>query len=158
VEGNVLESLIDLWAIGALITGIGYMGWIFSKQRLVARSQTWPSTPGTIMLSKIDVNSRLTGPSHTANRTYGARIKYHFKIGPRVYTGKTICLGGVLNTSFKSRAENRVEKYSKGATATVYYNPENPKINCLERDGEIAMFGYLIGGGFALFALVVLMQ
>jgi hypothetical protein len=49
-----------------------------------------------------------------------------------------------------------MEKYSKGATVTIYYNPTNPKINCLERHGEIALFGYLIGGGMALFALFVL--
>jgi hypothetical protein len=151
-----LDKLIDLWAIGALISGIGYMGWIFSKQRLVARSQDWPSVTGTIILSKINLNSSQTGASQTANKTYSARIKYHFKVGLRVYTGNTICLGGVLNTSFKSRAESRMEKHSKGATVTIYYNPTNPKTNCLERHGEIALFGYLIGGGMALFALFVL--
>ncbi len=152
-----MDKLIDLWAIAALISGIGYMGWIFSKQRLVARSQTWPSATGTIILSKIGSSSSQTGTSHTANKTYAARIKYHFKVGPRVYAGNTICLGGVLNSSFKNRAEERIEKYSKGATVTIYYNPENPKINCLERHGEITLFGYLLGGGFALFALLVLM-
>ena len=152
-----MDKLIDLWAIGALISGIGYMGWIFSKQRLVAKSQTWPSATGTIILSKIGSNSSQTGTSYTANKTYAASIKYHFKLGSRIYTGNTICLGGVLNTSFKSRAEEPMEKYSKGETVTIYYNSANPKINCLERHGEIALFGYLIGGGMALFGLLVLM-
>ena len=153
-----MDRFIDLWAFSALVCGIGYMGWIFYKQRLVTRSQTWPIAIGTITHSKIGVDNSQTGPSRTANRTYAASIEYRYMVGPRVYSGKTICLGGVLNTSFKSRAEERLDKYPEGTTVDVYYNPANPEVSCLERHGEITLFGYLIGGGLALFALLILLD
>lgn len=153
-----MDRIIDLWAFSALVGGIGYMCWIFSKQRLVARSQTWPAATGTISHSEMGTDTSLTGTSRTANKTYAARIKYRYMVGSRVYNGNTICLGGVLNTSFKSRAEERLDKYPEGATVAIYYNPANPKVSCLERHGEIAYFGYLIGGGIALFGALILLD
>lgn len=153
-----MDKFIDLWAFSALIGGIGYMVWIFLKQRLVAGSQTWPAATGTITRSEMGVDSSQTGPSRTANRTYAARIEYRYMVGPKVYAGKTICLGGVLNSSFKGRAEDRLAKYPEGTTVAIYYNPENPEVCCLERRGEIALFGYLIGAGLALFAALILLD
>ncbi len=153
-----MEKIIDLWAFSALIGGIGYMGWIFYKQRLVAKSQTWPTATGTITRAKMGTDNSQTGPSRTANRTYSANIEYRYMIGSKVYVGNTICLGGTLNTSFKSRAEERLTKYSEEAVVAVYYNPSKPEVSCLERHGEIATFGYSIGGGLALFALLILID
>ena len=153
-----MNRFIDLWAFIALACGIGYMGWIFFKQQLVTRSQSWPSVNGTINQSGLDVDSRLIGPSMTPNRHYNASIGYRYMVGSKVYTGDTICIGGVLNTSFKSRAQERLDRYREGSTVTVYYNPEKPEISCLERQGEIATFGYLIGGGVTLFGLLLLLD
>ena len=153
-----MDRLIDLWAYGVLISGIGYMGWVFCKQRLVAKSQTWPSVPGTISHSGLGVDSKLAGPSMTSNRTYNASISYRYMVGSRVFTGGTICIGGVLNTSFKDRAQERVDRYREGSTVTVYYNPDKPETSCLERQGEIALFGYLIGGGMAFLGILLLLD
>ncbi len=153
-----MDRFIDLWAFGALICGIGYMCWVFYKQRLVAKSQSWPSVSGTITQADLGVDSNLTGPSMTPNRTYKASIGYRYMVGSRVYSGDTICIGGVLNTSFKSRAQDRLDRYREGATVSVYYNPDKPENSCLERHGEIALFGYLIGGGMALFGLLILLD
>lgn len=153
-----MNRIVDLWAFSALVCGIGYMGWIYFKQRLVAKSQSWPFVNGTINQSGLDVDSRQTGPSMTTNRTYNANIGYRYMVGSKVYTGNTICIGGVLNTSFKSRAQERLDRYREGSTVSVYYNPEKPEISCLERQGEIATFGYLIGGGMALFGLLLLLD
>ncbi len=153
-----MDRFIDLWAFGALICGICYTGWVFSKQRLVAKSQSWLSVSGTITQADLSADSNLTGPSMTPNRTYKASIGYRYMVGSRVYSGDTICIGGELNTSFKSRVQNRLDRYREGATVTVYYNPAKPEISCLERQGEIALFGYLIGSGVALFGLLILLD
>lgn len=153
-----MDRFIDLWAFSALVGGIGYMIWIFLKQRLVTRSQTWPAATGTITRSEMGVVSGQSGPSRTANRTYAARIEYRYMVGSRVYSSKTICLGGVLNSSFKGRAEERLDKYPEGASVTIYYNPASPEVCCIERHGEISMFGYLIGAGLALFAALILLD
>lgn len=153
-----MERFIDLWAFAALISGIGYIGWVFFKQRLVTKSQTWPSTNGTITSASLGKDSRMTGPSHTANRTFSARIKYRYMVGSRVYSNDTICIGGELNSSFKGRAEERLDKYPEGATVPVYYDPSNPAKSCLERRGEIALFGYAIGAAITIFGLLILLD
>lgn len=151
-----MERFIDFWAFAAALCGIGYMGWVFYKQRLVAKSQSWPSTPGTVTRSELGTSRGTSGPGRTPNRTFSARIEYRYMVGPKVYRNNTICIGGELNTSFRSRAESRLRQYPEGAEVPVFYDPANPARSCLERRGEIALFGYLIGSVFALIGLLIL--
>ncbi len=153
-----METLINLWAFGAFICGLGYIAWILYKHRLAEKSRTWPATTGTITRSEFGSKSSQVGPSRTPNRIYNAHIEYRYMVGKKVYLGKTICAGGELNTSFKQRAEDRSAKYPKGSNVPVYYNPSNPQMCCLERRGEMTVFGLLMGGAMSLFGLLILLN
>jgi len=153
-----LERFIDLWALAAVVCGIGYIGWVFYKQLLVSKSQHWPAVDGTIINASLGKQSSQTGPGRTTNRTYAARINYRYMVGSRVYSNNIICIGGELNSSFKGRAEERLAKFPEGTTVPVYYDPANPARSCLERRGEIALFGYAIGSAITLFGLLILLD
>jgi hypothetical protein len=79
---------------------------------------------------------------------YSARIQYEYEVRGRRLFGKKICMGGEMDTSFRSRAEARCRRYRPGKTVQVYYNPAKPNLCCLEPTAKLGPLLYAIGGAF----------
>jgi len=132
-----------------LLTGVGAIIWTWHQGRKVMRSRSWAAVPGIVGCA--DVVAACGG---TGTRIYEAKIEYDYEVGGASYRSQTICVGGELNTSFRDRAESRCAKYPVGAKVTVFYDPSEPGLACLEQRREGAWLGYVAGNAFALFGLL----
>ncbi|MHC5115056.1 MAG: DUF3592 domain-containing protein [Planctomycetota bacterium] len=145
----MIELLQSLVGPLFLLTGIGAITWTWHRGRKVCRSRSWPSVPGIVGCA--DVVASCSG---TGTKIYEAKIEYDFEVGGESYRSHTVCVGGELNTSCRDRAETRCAKYPVGTPVTVYYDPAEPGVCCLERKHEGAWLGYIAGNAFALFGLL----
>ncbi|MCP3902917.1 MAG: DUF3592 domain-containing protein [Planctomycetes bacterium] len=134
-----------------LLTGIGAILWTWHQGRKAVRSLSWPSVAGVVGCADVIASCGSTG-----TRIYEAKIEYDYDVGGSSYRGRTVCIGGELNTSFRERAEARCAKYPVGAKVDVFYDPTEPNAACLERRREGAWLGYLAGNAFALFGLLTM--
>lgn len=135
---------------------------ITAKLREVRAASRWPSTQGEIISSK---SSSKTVTTHHA--TYDenedkveernfARITYKYAVGGKQYTGSRVSIGEDMGND---DVRGRLDRYPKGRTVEVFYNPEKPGKAVLERGlpagctkaglygvllliGIIAIFGY----------------
>jgi len=53
-------------------------------------------------------------------------------VADRVLTGNQVNIGGPMSTSWRSPAEDIVDRYRSGAPCRVSYDPEDPTESCLE--------------------------
>lgn len=139
------------------LAGLGCVAWVFSKQLVARRSLDWPTTWGTITSASLE-RSAMGGLQNNHNSTWAAKVLYEYEVDGRTYRGDTICSGGELNTSFKSRAEERCRQYSPGSRVQVHYDPEDRNTCCLEPVSEIGTLGYAIGGTFAVVGCLVFLS
>jgi hypothetical protein len=78
-------------------------------------------------------------------------------VGSRTFESDKISIGGELNTSFRSRAEERCIKYKPGAEVDVYYNPKDIKTARLERTNEGGLLIYAASAVFFMLGLLIFM-
>lgn len=137
-----------------LAIAVGYsacIGFAFSalrKHRLFARAARWASTEGVIREShEYKADKNLTH----------FRITYEF-MADKVVTGTTPRLSGEWFLSSKQQT-GFVERYPVGSLCTVYYDPENPGLNCLDmadKSGIKVLWAISALGGILATALVLL--
>ena len=88
----------------------------------------WVSTPGTILMTTIQVQ-----------RTGNARrevpvVMYAYRVGQEAFQGSRIRVGDELGTlTVAGHARNVLARYPVGASVPVYYDPTNPTDSALER-------------------------
>ena len=97
-----------------------------------------------------------SGGYRSSNRTYKGDIQYEYEVGRTTYTHDKICVGGQLQLSWGSKAEDYCQKYPEGKAVQVYHNPDDPQDVCLERREESSLFYQLIGGVFCAVGLLFL--
>ena len=110
---------------------------------LVKQSLSWPSTDGEVISSS--VSSESSGTYDNPNSTFRANIKYRYEVGSRTLTNDKICVGGQLQISFKSKAEQTCRTYPTGKSVRVHYNPRKPSDSVLETHEETSWFYLAIG-------------
>ena len=91
-------------------------------------SQSWPSTTGVIVKSRVEVRGGSTTTS------VDAKIVYEYEVGGQQYQGEQIRVDDrhrVLQVG--GQAYEMVDRYPMGASVTVYYNPDDPAEAGLER-------------------------
>jgi hypothetical protein len=96
-----------------------------------AAAQSWVSTSGTVLVSKVEVfRSRRSS-------SVSLVFEYEYKVNGQVYKNNIVRAGDHLITVrffVTSESMHRLtEKYPVGAKVTVYYNPANPGESALER-------------------------
>ena len=101
-------------AIGVAILGYGVHSYHYGKQ-----AANWPTTPGTIINSKFDVNSDDDGT------TYQAKIEYRYTPDHVERVGKTIAFGysGSSGERYHRDIHNALPV---GAQVAVRYDPNKP--------------------------------
>lgn len=134
-----------------ILTGIGFFVY---RRMMVWRTASWRCTKGEITRS--EVVRETTGKTGNRMRVAVPKIEYTYRIGSKIYTGKTICMGGTLNTTFGGGAEERCRQYPAGATVNVYHDPDNGAVSVLERSTEGDWFILAMVAGVTFFYLLFL--
>ncbi len=107
-------------------------------------SRSWVSTIGKVIDSRVEPTPR----------NYRIAVSYTFDAGGKAYSGHRYRPGSNL-TSTAGSAEGIVAQYPRGSSATVYYDPANPKQSALKVGLDVDDF-YLPGFGVAALAFGLL--
>ena len=118
---------------------------------LGAASEDWASAPGKVVAA--DYKTRMSRRRTAAT----INIRYTFEVDGRTYSGSTLAFEK-LDSLRADAAEQRLKPYPAGATVDVYYDPEDPTRNVLEKGVKSSNSGllwaaaaFLIGGLVALY-------
>lgn len=101
----------------------------WSLRQGVKTADSWPCTDGEIMSSIIGTSS---GTYNNPNTLYQAKITYQYEAGGRLRENNKICVGGQLQLSLQSKANEYLARYPKGKKVIVHYNPRKPEDSVLE--------------------------
>ncbi len=135
---NMFSNGIDVFIEGAFALGFGGVGLVMLLIYLnahvrAAASQNWPSVEGQIDSSRVRRMSRSS--SGNSSSSYFPEVRYTYSVMGNTYQGNHVGFG-VPISGFQSSAKQVVGRYPRGATRTVYYNPQNPAQAVLERKVE----------------------
>lgn len=148
--------------IGSIILaiGVGVTIWGFSTLESAKESLSWPTVEGKVLQSDIErvrkISSRRKKRKRKSRISYQANIFYEYSVKSNKYSSDKISFGDYSSSS-QSHARSIVNRYPKGKTVKVYYNPETPELAVLEPGVSWAtyiplgsgIFFILIGGAFA---------
>ena len=94
-------------------------------------SPNWPTVNGIITASSVE--SRIEKSNKKSKIMYSANINFTYKVNGRDFTAHDSYLGSSsTSSSNQSDARNIVNKYPKGKTVQVFYDPKEPFIGILE--------------------------
>lgn len=138
-------------ALLALVVGYGAGVWFtwqaLRRTLLFRRAAWWPSARGRI-LESVEVRDEARHATHY-------RVRYEFTVGTRL-EGRTPRLCGDWFWNNKQQAAF-VARYQPGQEVDVYYDPQDPRMNCLDRTDRsgLAAMWIIALGGTALATLLV---
>ncbi len=127
----------------AIAAGYGAALWCgtsaLRKSWLLARARRWPSTRGKIL-------EAVFYEEQDPDRTHSA-LRYEFTVGERI-EGCTGRLSGGLFWS-KDEEADFIYQFVMGDEVEVFYDPADPRRNCLDRDdpGGIFMLWFTAAAG-----------
>ena len=114
----------------------------WSLRQQVKAADSWPCTDGEILSSGIGSSS--SGNYDTPNTMYQAKVVYEYEAGGRRRENNRICVGGQIQLSLKSKANEYCARYPQGKKVIVHYNPRKPEDSVLEVKEETSWV-YLVG-------------
>ena len=132
--GGTVFAIIGSVVISILCTivpiaGVGWLVYTRWKKASALRlaSQTWASTTGTVIKSRVEVSG---GESTTVM----PRVVFEYRVGAHQFQGDQIRAGDRhWAVSSSKDAYDTIDRYPVGAAVRVYYNPLNPAESALER-------------------------
>ncbi len=137
------EKLLLFHGLLGITMGVGTACFAAYRKRLMTEAQQWPSTRGRVTASEL-----LSGRGGTSI------ILYYEFAAPAMIIGRTPRMSGA---QFRTEAEQRafLDRFPKGSEVAVYFNPTNPKQNCLDRTDTsgfsvlrmLSILGFIYGGG-----------
>lgn len=146
-----------LFFCGGCLSGVmAYRGIVEAQQSL-----QWPTTPGRIVRSGVDVSvhrdrSQDRDRRNRETRSYSAAIAYEFEVNGQKVKGSRIA---VISDQFGSKAwaETTSNKFPTGTEVCVSYNPTQPE-QCVLEPGRWGGAGYflVLAGVLGLFPPLVL--
>jgi hypothetical protein len=117
-------SLSQLGLPGFLIVVACLVSWSGVTELIKAeQSESWPATTGLILDSHIQVRYG-RGVTHTP------AITYEYQVGGETLISKSILFGDTLGD--ERHASRIVDRFPRGASVTVHYDPSNPASSVLE--------------------------
>ncbi len=111
-------------AFAMLVFNAIFIGIIFFTQRKAKQSQDWPTTTGTIKVSRIETRY----DSDSGSVDYPV-VEYSYSVMGKEFTGEKVTPGLQWGGT---GARKVVERYPAGSQVKVYYNQENPSEALLE--------------------------
>ena len=120
---------------------------------LSKRSKDWKNSEGEIISSKTQESYFDEGA------IYKTVIQYKYTIGEKEYFSNRVFYGDYIGRNFSYSVKKIVNKYVKGATVSVYYNPQHPNKSVLETGIHPVIYRELIVGIlFLLLSIGMLMK
>jgi hypothetical protein len=131
---NVL-LIIGIIVFVLLLLNVIFLGIIFfMRQKMTAVSQ-WPSTMGSVVMSRIDRRSSSDG------YTDYPYVQYSYQIGGQTYQSTKLAPGPDVGGTGAGKV---VAKYPAGAQVMVFYDPQNPAEAVLERKAPAMWLMWLL--------------
>jgi len=97
---------------------------IFFIRRRMATVSQWPSTMGTVLMSRVE--QRSTSDGYTDYPT----VQYSYQVAGQPYQGMKLAPGPEVGGTGANKV---VARYAVDAQVMVFYNPQNPSDAVLER-------------------------
>ncbi|MBP7902202.1 MAG: DUF3592 domain-containing protein [Spirochaetes bacterium] len=134
--------------IGMILTllSIKSLYWVGSESFLSIKSEKWPHVQG-IVNRQYPVLERIRG-----NSSHVPKIRYNYQVEGKMYVSEKIGFPNQKKT--KSQLGEMYRKYQIGNSVDVFYNPEDPKVSCLEPGNFDYFFFFMIGSVGILFGLL----
>ena len=117
--------LVPLISILLITYGFYLVRYAYNLSKETKNSMSWPFVKGHIL----DV--RLEEYGKAGHQNYDVGITYEYAVKSKTYKGDKVHLTTMSDKS-KIEAENIIERYKKGSTVSVYYNPGNHSRAVLE--------------------------
>lgn len=140
-----------LFVLGGLVFGVhGYTVY----QNGVA-SENWPTAEGTVIQSEIKKSERTTGTG-SSKRTevrHIPQVAYTYTVDGQSYRSSRITFGAINALN----AGATVNRYPKGKSIEVFYDPKNPDEAVLQPGAQTTSSIFFMGLG-AIFAVIGLKQ
>lgn len=121
---------------GFIIAGAIMLWYGWREARWAKESPSWPTSTGRIEHSRADSRSDADGRIY-----HFADVRYSYSAGSEPMTGERVAFGMALSQRHYHACAT-AKKYPVGRTVTVYYNPNDPRISCLE-PGDAGSLWYL---------------
>ena len=145
-----------LFSIVFLIVGIGLSLYGITIVKDARESSSWPTVQGTVMSSKV-VSERHTTGTGSKRRTsilHGADVRYKYIVGSYEYSSNRISFSDYKSGS-KKRAQKIADRYSRGTTVNVHYDPNIPGDAVIETGTSLSSF-IPLGSGFIFFIVGII--
>lgn len=128
--------------------GIAFLYWGLSQVWFIFASSSWTQTEGTITMSQFIDNP--------PRRDDEARIRYIYQVDGETYEGRNVLPGTLAYDD--ATEEEKVQQYRVGASATIYYDPQNPESSSLEpgTPTRLTYIGLVLGLLFTSGAVYIL--
>ena len=132
------ELLLTVGIIGFVLFILNaiFLTILFFMRRKMAAVSQWPSTMGTVMMSRIEQRSSSEG-----GYTDYPVVQYSYQIGGQAYQGYKLAPGPEVGGTGAGKV---VARYPAGAQVMVFYNPQNPSEAVLERKAPAQWLLWLI--------------
>lgn len=147
LPSNFMPILMVSILIGAGLALYGvYAHWMAS------RSQSWPTTPGRVILSEVETRYRTKG-----RRSHTAHIVYEYEVDGVRYECDRINFGGKTRHSLHHFAEQQAFRYPTQMDVLVAYNPDNPSQAVLECKANWNSKMMVVSGGVSILVAIAFM-
>jgi hypothetical protein len=134
--------------LGLCVSGLVMVGCVGVPAVLTGMENAdWPSTTGTVTLSRAGWTLERSPLTDRLTRYYRAEVKYEYQVNGKKYESNNIAMNSA-QISYPSRgaAELVTKHYPQGATVTVYFNPNEPHVAVLKKGQSYMSIGPLVVG------------
>lgn len=90
-------------------------------------SNSWPSVTGEVLESYV-----ASGRGSEGGTVYHAHVLYEYEVSGTTYQSVTVKLGDTSKSSVYSTYQKVVDAHPVGSSVTVFYDPDDPNLACLE--------------------------
>jgi len=129
---------VTMGIIFAIIGGAIFIFFALPPLQYSATSKSWPSVPGTITKSEVQVFKR------DGNTHYQPDIAYSYTVEGKKYTASKITVGdGALDNNV-TKAKRLQAEYPAGREVDIYYDPDLPESAVLQpgtKSGDLMLAG-----------------
>lgn len=121
---------------GAAVLFFGGRNFIRARE-----SVTWPAVEGRVARSEMTLS---TSGQH-GQPNYHAEVLYNYQLSGATYSSNRIGFGD-FDSSDPSHAQSILNRYPKGISVQVRYNPQSPELSVLETGVNGGTYILLLGG------------
>ena len=119
-----------------LILNTIFLGVIYFMRRKMAAVSQWPSTMGSVVMSRVEWRS-----SSDSGSTAYPVVHYSYQVNGQAYEGYKLAPGPEVGGT---GANKIVARYPAGAQVMVFYNPQNPSEAVLEKKAPAQWLMWLL--------------